>query len=200
MSATPIRAGWTDVDKRAVDISPEVTPRRRRNGTVCGSLRVDGQPITFEGLTALGVRFTPGAANGTKLDLHELRCTEQRNTVGAGWVQDICTSSWQRDCPFKAAAESAPATRYSFVLPAPALAAPPPSQVRARAYVQAHDGAEQARREALAEAVAAELVRLGLRKKPLSFALGKQKGYVGHAITLRQPGPLQRIAAHLGIS
>lgn len=178
-------------------LAPEATPRRRRNGAVCGSLRIDGQPMTFAGLTALDIRFTPGVLNDTRLNLHELRCTERHDAVGAGWVADICTSSWQRDCPF--AVSDAPATvvRYAFALPDVAVD-PPQKAAPAHGHRLPATPAEHARREALATAVITEIARRGIQKRWLAYAMGMAKGYVNHAICMRQPGPLAAIQAYLG--
>jgi hypothetical protein len=147
--------------------------RRVRTG-VCPSLRADGQPITSKEFAALGIRFGPHANNEIRLGRLDLRCVQKRDTVGAGWAADVCTSSWQCACPFAPMAEEAPVF-----------------------------GRQRARwTHPLAARVQAAMTERGLAQHAICAGIGSTRRRVEKALSGRSKSTavLEAIAAYLGIS
>lgn len=75
-------------------------PRRRRT-FICPYLRVDGQPVppsqwmAFWGTMS---KSAEGRVNVRKLDERTFVCAARNVQKDSGWVSDVCTSSWGKDC------------------------------------------------------------------------------------------------------
>jgi hypothetical protein len=83
-----------------MDIVGDHTFFRRVRSGVCASLRVGGEPMTLAGFAAAGIHLKAGVNNELRLGKLVLRCTEKHDTVGTGYVADVCTSSWHCACPW----------------------------------------------------------------------------------------------------
>lgn len=75
-----------------------ITPRRRRT-IVCAHLRIDGQPVSL-GQVRWWTSQQPLPTVVSWIKGRLLGCNVRRTELSAPWVDDICTSSWGRDCPF----------------------------------------------------------------------------------------------------
>lgn len=108
-TAAPLH--WTE------PASPLNAPRRRRSGC-CAFLRMDGAPTDYAQMREAGVKFrTDGSAYETSLDRHVWTCPGRPTIqIGTGWVNDLCTSSWNRDCEFRPEPEPPTPTETTLAL------------------------------------------------------------------------------------
>lgn len=75
---------------------------RRVRAHVCGDLRIDGQPVTV-GLVLHWRHQQTSATIAPSLRGRTLACLQRpHDRLIPAWVDDICASTWGRQCPFLA--------------------------------------------------------------------------------------------------
>lgn len=84
-------------------------PGYRRSRThVCGELRIDGETVTVDQVRQWRHQRRGDTVIAPELRGRSLACLQRPHDILAvAWVDDVCTSSWGRTCPYLRAGERA---------------------------------------------------------------------------------------------
>lgn len=162
-------------------------PRRTRNGC-CQHARMNGEPMTYEALAAVGIE--PNAWSGCgatgPIDSQRFTCPFQRDLwLAPGYAMDVCASSWRGECVWL---PERPPKR-------PKVKAPQPVRVFALSLPERRKWAD-----VMGRRIWARLQEIKKTGADVSRELGRQDDWVSHAIRHQYPKSIAQIAEHLGLA